>query len=621
MSYVPTLFSLCVKTITAALVHGNEHVEDILELPSELFDGLATNLPPLALQNMHELLERLPDSCGGVGFTNVGVDHGRKRKRKEDFNMTWKLLHTNRWPEDITMTQQIGCVATQDGCEIAKLSNQSVDWQQLYWEKHLQNCLDEAAETALLPSFDGYISDLTISDNIMDVIGHSGGTFCTCMNLSFHCNKFGQYIRYLRLQNVLCVAETCELLRDCKLQGLVFRRIISKNQVNGVCMHLNQHRQTLHSLEFIYSQIPPAMIDQIFGSIHRRDVSQTHGVRELHVKSSRIFDSKLSTIPAGLLSFISSGRDLRTVCFCDSKLLPKCAKMIFDVLLGSSSDVVTLEISENNLAGWLSMVDRKPLEFALLVESNVSLRSLRKLSLRGNNFQKEDAEDLHNILVHMPVLSSLDISDNAIMDDGIRSLIPYFVWAVEKSYPLSDIKLNNCNLSCTGVAELLRSLPTLKGSFSVAENNLGSSIAAPLAKFLASSSVRKLNIEDVELGTLGFQQLEDQIPKKMALQSINISKNRGGLRAAYFIVKLLMYSPSIAYINAGGNLMPPESSEVIYGALKQSQGKLETLDLGGNTQLCQSNYASRLTEFRLHGRPIVIVPLLPASSTPYDDDP
>lgn len=138
MSYVPTLFSLCVKTITAALVHGNENVEDILELPSELFDGLATNLPPLALQNMHELLERLPDSCGGVGFTNVGVDHGRKRKRKEDFNMTWKMLYMNRWPEDITITQQIGCVATQDGCEIAKLSNQSVDWQQLYWEKHLQ---------------------------------------------------------------------------------------------------------------------------------------------------------------------------------------------------------------------------------------------------------------------------------------------------------------------------------------------------------------------------------------------------------------------------------------------------------------------------------------------------
>ncbi|RWW15792.1 hypothetical protein GW17_00020360 [Ensete ventricosum] len=87
---------------------------------------------------------------------------------------------------------------------------------------------------------------------------------------------------YLRLQNVLCVAETCdcfqigfiydlqELLRDCKLQGLVFRRIISKNQV--VCIL--------------------------------------------------------------------------------------------------------------QLAGWLSKVDRKPLEFSLLMESNVSLKSLRKLSLR-----------------------------------------------------------------------------------------------------------------------------------------------------------------------------------------------------------------------------------------------
>lgn len=35
-----------------------------------------------------------------------------------------------------------------------------------------------------------------------------------------------------------------------------------------------------------------------------------------------------------------------------------------------------------------------------------------------------------------------------------------------------------------------------------------------------------------------------------------------------------MYSPNIAYINAGGNLMPPESSEVIYGVLKQSQGMI-----------------------------------------------
>ncbi|WOL07189.1 protein NLRC3 isoform X4 [Canna indica] len=224
----------------------------------------------------------------------------------------------------------------------------------------------------------------------------------------------------------------------------------------------------------------------------------------------------------------------------------------------------------------------------------------------------------------MPALRSLDISDNAIMDAGIRSIIPYFIWAVQKPYPLLDIKLNNCNLSCSGVADLLRSLSTLMeplNTFSVAENDLGSVVAAPLAKFLTSSGVRKLNIEDVGLGTLGFQQLEDQIPKEMVLQCINISKNRGGIRAAYFISKLLMCAPNIAYIHAGGNIMPPESAEVIHDALIESQGKLEVLDLTGNIKLCQSDYTARLLEFEHRGQPFVIIPRPSSSSTPYDDDP
>ncbi|RZS09759.1 hypothetical protein BHM03_00040867 [Ensete ventricosum] len=78
MQYNDLFFNCMPKSLH---VTGTEHVEDILELPSELLDGLVTSLPPLALQNMHELLERLPDSCGGVGFTNVGVDNGRKRRR------------------------------------------------------------------------------------------------------------------------------------------------------------------------------------------------------------------------------------------------------------------------------------------------------------------------------------------------------------------------------------------------------------------------------------------------------------------------------------------------------------------------------------------------------------
>lgn len=41
---------------------------------------------------------------------------------------------------------------------------------------------------------------------------------------------------------------------------------------------------------------------------------------------------------------------------------------------------------------------------------------------RGNNLWKVDAEDLRYALLIMPNLESLDISDNPIEDDGIRSV-------------------------------------------------------------------------------------------------------------------------------------------------------------------------------------------------------
>ncbi|XP_010940683.1 uncharacterized protein [Elaeis guineensis] len=647
MPEVPTLFSLCVQEIAIAVLDGYEYAQDILELPSDLVDCIILNLPPLALQNIYELSV---DGCGKGGIASNGINDGRKRgrfhgvmsfikktntvckkrftKREDnfrygDFNTAWKMLFKKRWPEHIKKIQPINCVTTQYASGMCSLVNQSVDWQQLYWEKHLQSCLDDAAEIALLPAFDGYIGELRISDSIVNAIGHTGNIACNCLKLSYHCNKFGHYARCLKLQNVLCVAEICELLRGSKLQALVFRRIISSAQVNGLCMLLNQHWETLLSLEFIYCRLPPNTINQICNSICKEG-SRIHGIQHLCVRSSTIFDRKSSSMPPGLLSFISSGRSLVSLHFCETKMQPIFATIIFDTLLQSSSGIVTLEISDNNIAGWLSKVDKKSTDFSSLLGSNLSLKSLSVLSLRGNNLHKEDAEELNRILVHMPNLRSLDLSDNPLTDDGIRNLIPYIIRALEKAHPLSDIKIENCNLSGMGVSELLGNLPTLKEplkTLSLADNDLGSYVAAPLAKFLGNSGVRVLNIEDIELGPLGFQELEKEMPNKMALFDINISKNRGGIRAAYFVAKVILQAPDLVSINAGGNIMPPESVKVIYDALKQSKGKLERLDFTGNTQLCHSSYISVLLEFHCHGKPIVVIPSLRTTDAPYDDDP
>lgn len=50
-------------------------------------------------------------------------------------------------------------------------------------------------------------------------------------------------------------------------------------------------------------------------------------------------------------------------------------------------------------------------------------------------------------------------------------------------------------------------------------------------------------------------------------------------------------------------------------------GKLEHVDLTGNNLCVQSADATMLAEFQKNGNPIFLLPTLPASNAPYDDDP
>ncbi|KAJ6812183.1 NACHT, LRR and PYD domains-containing protein 4E isoform X1 [Iris pallida] len=518
--------------------------------------------------------------------------------------------------------QTTSSVTLEHGVEICKSVNHSPDWLQLYWEAHLQNCLDEVAERALLPAFDGHISGVEVSDSILNSIGYMGGRTHDYSRLSYHCNKFGQYARCLRLQSVFCVAETCDLLKTCKLQALTFRRIMHTYfpHVAGLCMLLKQNRETLLSIELVYSQLSPACVNQIFNSIYKEG-AETHEIRHLSIRSSVIFGYKSSLIPDGLSSFLSAGRALETLCFYDTRMGPKFANYIFSTLLESSGSLISLEISENEIAGWLSGFHKKSI--SLSSQSNIS-NSLKVLNLRGNNFCKVDAEYLSQALIKMPNLRSLDISENPIEDDGIRKLIPYFIKAFEKVYPISDIKLDNCNLSCLGVTDLLRSLPMSKeplNSFSIADNNLGSSVASVLAKFLSTSHVRVLNIEGIGLGTTGFQELQKEMPNKVEVVCINISKNRGGIRTAHFVSELILHAPDLVAVNAGYNFLPLESLPIIHDLLRQSKGKLEHLDLSGNIIPCSSVKESRILEFQYRGKPIVTFPPYLSSSILHDDDP
>ncbi|CAN6353211.1 unnamed protein product [Urochloa humidicola] len=586
---------------------GPEQVAEAL--PWELLHRLASRLPPAALESLHHAAHARCCSSADTAAGNGGQDgdrRGIKRSRCEDFNTAWQSLFKLRWP--LSVKTEHDSVVT-------------VDWQQKYWEKHSQECLDEAAESALLPSFRGGVGELSISDKTMNYVYKSEEISQQHSRLTYQLRRFGCYARCLRLQGILCTAETYDLLQYCKLERLMFIRIMEEAEVNGLCLLLRCHAETLLSLEFIHCQLYPAVMDQICKAVLQKG-SQSHGIERLSIKSSRICETKPLTISAGLLHFLSSGKSLHLLSLHDNRMQSSFAQMVIHTLLESSCGLQTLEISENNIAGWLSNVNKSYTSSPLALKSDISLNSLSILNLRGNNLQTDDAVDLNKLLIKMPNLRDLDLSGNPIMDEGIRSLIPFISWSIEKENPLLRLRVENCDLSSIGVNKLLECLTSVKQPLdvlSIADNPLGSSSAAALAKFLGSH-VRDLNVEDTDLEALGFQILEEALPMEVALSHINISKNRGGIRAAYFVSRLILQAPNLVSVNAAANILPPESLEVICNSLKQRTCNLERVDLTGNFHLSGTIFPAFL-EFKKHGKPILVIPSNLGTCAPYDDDP
>ncbi|GMY06158.1 protein nlrc3 [Fagus crenata] len=605
MREVTSLISLCIEALKIELIHGDDLVPLVYDLPHELFDALVLRLPPLALQNLQT---QMPfEDRNHHEFTDDCFRNGRKRGRHWNFNTAWRALVKLRWPDLVEQSEP-------------------VDWQQMYWEMHLQNCLDEAAETALLPSFNGCIGDIQIPDAILRCIGFDGQAnhlTSDYSKLSYHCQGFGCYARCLRLQHILCTAETCCLLRNGKLQSLVLRLIRSKEHIDGLCKLLNQNSETLTSLEFIHCKLSSDFVNAICGSLLIKSM-QSHGIQHFSINTSSLLENNLFSLPVGLSSFLSSGRSLCSLKFCDNQLGRNFAKLVFNTILDVSSSISILDLSENNISGWLSDFNKRSSSdpFSSLGIGK-SLQSLRVLNLRGNNLRKDDAESLRYALVYIPNLEVLDLSDNFIEDEGIMSLIPYFVEASERSSSLADLNLENCELSCNGVTQLLNTLSTFKGplkSLSLADNFLGSQVAVALGKYL-HTSIEVLNVGGIGLGSSGFRELQEDMMEELKLVKINISKNHGGIETAKFFSKLVSLAPELVEVNAAYNFMPVESLSIICAALKVAKGNLERLDLMENTWDNQLAHASLLSAIKRNGKPIVILPLRSASDAPYDDDP
>ncbi|XP_024044438.1 uncharacterized protein LOC18049264 isoform X10 [Citrus clementina] len=299
------------------------------------------------------------DDCGSPDYC---FENGRKHGRYGNFNTVWKKLFKTRWSG---VTDQI----------------EPVDWQQRYWEAHVQGCLDEAAELVVLPSFRGLISDINISDTILNYIGYEqqmNHLACDYSKLSYHCQQFGHYARCLRLQNALCVEETCQLLRESKLQSLVLRWIRFEEHVQALCKLLIQNSETLASLEFLHCKLSPSFVEGICRSLCSKR-KRIHKIENLSIDISSFIENCPSSVVVELVSFLSSGRSLCSLKLRHCHLDRDFGRMVFSSLLEASSSLSILDLSGNSIGGWLSKYDRSGPLFSL--GAGKSLQSLRLLNL------------------------------------------------------------------------------------------------------------------------------------------------------------------------------------------------------------------------------------------------
>ncbi|CAH9081067.1 unnamed protein product [Cuscuta europaea] len=623
---VPSLLNLCFDVIKDDLLLGGDAdlIACVYQLPSELFELLLPLLPPLSLQRLQE---RMPsDFWDDHRFSTDNYGIPRKKRRYVGFEKAWEALYKARWPDCDKKYMQWRIFSLQNVIRRRESKHEfSHDWQQIYWERHLQNCLDAAAEIALLPSFEGHIGEIKVPDSILKYIGYRGhlpNSPRDPSKLSYHCQQFGLYACYLKLPGVLCVAETCHLLRNAKLQSLELRWIKSQTgeDVEGLCKLLRQNSGTLKSVSFIYSKFSASSLTAICNSLCFNGL-QTHHIQHFTIMASRLLlDNDGSLPPSGLLHFLSSGRSLSSLNLSDNKLNQKSARMTLHTLLSTLSSISILDLSENNINGWLSHFKwQSTSSMHLPCGMSNSLKSLRVLNLRNNNLQKDDVDCLRYVQIYMPNLDSLDLSDNPIEDDGVRSLITY----IEDKCKMVELRLENCELTFNGVSHLLESLSTLHKpltSLSIGGNTLGSDIGESIGKFICTG-ILALDIDDVGLGSSGFSKAREHIVEDSKLLCINISKNRGGIETANFMSKLFLHAQELLAINAGYNLMPAESLAIIGSGLEVANGKLEFLDLSGNVSCQNPADASVLAKFEVYGKLVLDSASSSTLNAPYDDEP
>lgn len=631
MATPPPLLNLCQYVLANLLTSDLDYWKVFKDLPPDVINGILLHLPPLTLQALsNELLlhsrewreggpggvaeassgsgREQSESSGEEGRSDSGPSEGtRYCRRKRGYNgsprpldcsalklgmsTAWKSLYSKRWPAyfEQMMSPQSEKFNGDDYC------HGEADWQQLYWEAHLQCCLNAASEEPSIVSPECRIGDIPLPSDLVKnltgkIIGNEGNALST---LRASCVYFGRFARKLRLHSILCSPELVILLEHAQLRSITFCNVRIKSELTGICQLLTANTATLRSVEFYHSKFSGETLNKIGKAMC--PAGTRHHLQHFALISSRIFDQAgLFAVNSStdFLRFLCAARSLRSLRLWDNSLEQENVVLIMKIILQYAKNICLLQLVDNELGEIFTRLFLSSMTTGNLAQSETMLvfKRLIALDLRSNTLDGEAVGSLAKCLSKMPSLQQLDVSDNPLEDAGIRLLVPY----ISNTFTaLEELSLATCQMTATSAIDMLNALSNSRTPIrrlSIAGNSLGSTVVPSLTHFLSKCALETLDVSDTDLGPAGCSNaLEETLVTTRTLLHINISKNRISAPGAAMLASVISAgSSSLTSINASANLLSVDSITSIAREIQNSKiygepaGKSIYIDLRSN---------------------------------------
>lgn len=281
---------------------------------------------------------------------------------------------------------------------------------------------------------------------------------------------------------------------------------------------------------------------------------------------------------------------------------PKAGTEALGAALGGLTAMHTLRLGNTNIVG--TNLQRFMRGFLKTIP-NAGAQLLR-LSVQRNGFETDGCKELAKVLVSLPMLQELDVSDNDITPDGMRHLATAL-----SGMPLQELNISENDLEKDGAVVLgslifmggLPSLTTLNltdnnigdGAMDLAEklpdtlcnlalacNKIRSKGAVALANALPSlTALKQLLLEENEISDEGVYALSDKLKGSTSLLCLNLIRNKMGDAGCSSLTTSVCKLPMMQKLLLGENCIG-EVGCMALAAVLGSMTALKELDVGGN---------------------------------------